>query len=118
MCTGSSRGITNFFTKPAKRGGGGNPSGGSERPGGGGGGDEGASPGGASTGGSSGGGKLGGNPPTEFDGDRSKADKFMHQFSLHYLANIDAEQMANPMKRMALFLDFIKGSIVKDWVKG
>ena len=118
MCTGSSGGITNFFTKPAKHGGGGNPPGGSERPGGGGGRGGGAPPGGASTGGSGGGGKLGGNPPTEFDGNRLKADKFMHQFSLHCLANIDVEQMVNPMKRMALFLNFIKGPNIKDWVKG
>src|ERR1700761_8171873 len=41
----------------------------------------------------------------------------MHQFSLYRLANIDADQMANPMKRAALFLGFIKGPNVKDWVK-
>ena len=109
MCTGSSGGITNFFAKPAKRREEGNPSGGSEPPGGEGGRDEGTLPAGAGAGGSSGGGKLGGNPPTEFDGDRLKADKFMHLFSLHCLANIDAEQMANLMKRMAPFLGFIKG---------
>ena len=33
------------------------------------------------------------------------------------MTNIDAEQMVNPMKRTALFLGFIKGPNVKDWVK-
>ena len=120
--TGSSGGIANFFAKPAKCGGGGNPSGGSGPPGrrGGRGGTPrggGALPGGASAGGSGGGVKLGGNPPTEFDGNRSKVEEFMHQFSLYRLTNIDAKQMANPMKRMVLFLRFIKGPNVKHWVK-
>ena len=68
-------------------------------------------------GGGGGGGKLGGNPPSEFDGDRSKAITFMNEFNLYRLANIDAEQMTNPMKRTALLLGFIKGPNVKDWVR-
>ena len=60
---------------------------------------------------------MGGNPPSEFDGDRSKAMTFMNEFNLYRLANIDAEQMTNPMKRTALLLGFIKGPNVKDWVR-
>jgi hypothetical protein len=44
-------------------------------------------------------------------------DAFMNQFNLYRIANLDAEQMVNPMKRAALFLGFIKGPSVKDWVK-
>ena len=60
---------------------------------------------------------MGGNPPSEFDGDRSKSVTFMNEFNLYRLANIDAEQMTNPMKRAALLLGFIKGPNVKDWVR-
>jgi hypothetical protein len=63
------------------------------------------------------GGKLGGNPPTEFSGERSLADEFMNEFNLYRLTNVDAEQMVNPMKRATLLLGFIKGPNVKDWVK-
>lgn len=45
------------------------------------------------------------------------ADIFMHKFTLYCLINIDVEQMINPMKRVALFLGFIKDSNVGDWVK-
>jgi hypothetical protein len=62
-------------------------------------------------------GKLGGNPPDIFDGDRAMVDRFMNQFNLYCITNLDAEQMINPMKRTALFLGFIKGPNIKDWVK-
>jgi hypothetical protein len=44
-------------------------------------------------------------------------DSFMNQFNLYCITNIDAEQMQNPMKCAALFLGFIKGPNIKDWVK-
>jgi hypothetical protein len=62
-------------------------------------------------------GKLGGNLPDIFNGDRAMVDQFMNQFNLYHITNLDAEQMINPMKRMALFLGFIKGPNIKDWVK-
>jgi hypothetical protein len=73
--------------------------------------------GGAASGGRRGNGKLGGNPPEEFNGERSKANAFMNQFNLYRLSNYDAEQMVVPMKRATLLLGFIKGSLVDDWVK-
>jgi hypothetical protein len=73
--------------------------------------------GGAPGGGAPRGGKLGGNPPDVFDGDRAMVNMFMNQFNLYCITNIDAEQMNNPMKHAALFLGFIKGPNVKDWVK-
>ncbi|KAH9159813.1 hypothetical protein EDB89DRAFT_2082996 [Lactarius sanguifluus] len=92
-------------------GGGGFPSGGP--PGGGGPGIG----GGAAPGAGGANGKLGGNPPTDFNGTRALADQFMQEFNLYCLTNIDAEQMVSPMKRVALLLGFIKGPNVKDWVK-
>jgi hypothetical protein len=73
--------------------------------------------GGAASSGRRGNGKLGGNPPEEFNGERSKANAFMNQFNLYRLSNYDAEQMVVPMKRATLLLGFIKGSLVDDWVK-
>jgi hypothetical protein len=72
---------------------------------------------GAGGGGGGGGAKLGGNPPPEFNGDRSYANTFMNKFNLYRLANMEAEQMAIPMKRAALLLGFIKGPNVDDWVR-
>jgi hypothetical protein len=71
----------------------------------------------ARAGGGGGGAKLGGNPPPEFDGDRSYANTFMNKFNLYRLANMEAEQMEQPMKRAALLLGFIKGPNINDWVQ-
>src|SRR6266702_618128 len=68
-------------------------------------------------GGGGGNGKLGGNPPSDFDGNRALVDTFINEFNLYCLSNIDAEQMMNLMKRAALMLGFIKGPNVKDWTK-
>ena len=85
--------------------------------GGGGGGGEGGGGGAAVGGGGPGNGKLGGNPPKEFDGNRALAETFINDFDLYRLTNIDADQMTNPMKRATLFLSYIKGPMVRDWVK-
>ena len=61
--------------------------------------------------------KLGGNPPPEFNGDRSQASTFMNQFNLYRLANMEAAQMRVLMKHAALLLGFIKGPNVDAWVK-
>ena len=94
--------------------------GGSGPPGGGGGSDGGgggAGGGGAANQGGGGGGKLGGNPPSEFNGDQALVDTFINEFNLYHLTNVDTVQMVLPMKRADLFLGFIKGPNVKDWVK-
>jgi hypothetical protein len=126
-----SRLAQNFFSRRPGSGppggSGGGPSGGGAPPpvppGGGGGGGRGGGGGGGGAGlppavpPGAPGGKLGGNPPTEFNGDRSLADEFMNAFNLYRLTNIDTEQMLNPMKRATLLLGFIKGPNIKDWVK-
>ena len=72
-------------------------------------------PGGA--GGGRGNGKLGGNPPSDFNGTHTLADAFINEFNLYHLSNIDTEQMVNPMKHVVLMLGFIKGPNIKDWTK-
>jgi hypothetical protein len=67
--------------------------------------------------GGGGGAKLGGNPPPEFNGDHSYANTFMNKFNLYRLANMEAEQKDQPMKRAALLLGIIKGPNVDDWVQ-
>ena len=62
-------------------------------------------------------GKLGGNLPEIFNGDWSKADEFMNDFNLYRMTNLNADQIAIPMKRTALFLTYIKGPNVSDWVR-
>ena len=116
--------VHNFFVKPSGPGGppsgsGGPPGGSGGPPGGSGGPPGGGGPGGVlgQPGGGTGSGKLGGNPPVIFDGDRSKADEFMNDFNLYRMTNIDTDQMTNPMKRAALFLTYIKGPNVNDWVR-
>ena len=90
---------------------------GGSAPGGGGGPPRGGPPGGGGPAGGGGGDKLGGNPPPEFDGDRSYANHFMNKFNLYCLANMEAVQMRVPMKRAALLLSFIKGPNIDDWVQ-
>jgi hypothetical protein len=41
----------------------------------------------------------------------------MNKFNLYQLANMDVEQMTQPLKRAALLLGFIKGPNVDDWVQ-
>ena len=108
--------------KPPSGGGGSSGPPGGGLPGGGfpGGGAPGGVPGAAPAPGAPGGGgdaKLGGNPPPEFNGDRSQVSTFMNQFNLYRLANMEAAQMRIPMKRAALLLGFIKGPNVDAWVK-
>jgi hypothetical protein len=110
-----------FGSKPGGSGSGGNPPGGGGGPPGpfgppGGGVPRGGAPLGPARG-AGGGMKLGGNPPPEFDGNCSYAITFMNKFNLYRLANMEAEQMEQPMKRAALLLGFIKGPNIDDWVQ-
>jgi hypothetical protein len=108
-------------------GGGGNPGGGGSNPGGGGG-----NPGG-------GGGNPGGNPgapnppaappmppanqdarlmgsaPTEFDGDRAKADQFINELRHYFRVNATVPGLQSWICRVAIALTFIKGPTVDKW---
>ena len=57
-----------------------------------------------------------GHPPEVFDGDRAKAKKFMKEFTLWKLCNLNNKALSLPFLRVALCLSYIKGQNVDDWV--
>ena len=59
---------------------------------------------------------LKGHPPEVFDGNRTKARKFMKEFTLWKLCNLQNEALSVPFSRVALCLSYIKGPNVDDWV--
>jgi hypothetical protein len=65
-----------------------------------------------------GGGKLVGNTPLIFKGERSRAEEFITQWQLYEGVNITNELMRNAYQRAMLFLTYIQGPIVNEWVKG
>ena len=98
--------------------------------GGGGGGPPGGS-GGGPPGGGRGGPPGGGNPnqpaqgdgkpmgtlPTIFEGDCSKAESFLREFSTYLLSNYDVPALASFIKRIAIALTCIKGPEVNRWMQ-
>ena len=90
-------------------GGGGMPGGGGGAPGGGGGGNP-AQP-------TIGDGKPMGALPTIFEGDHSKAESFLREFSTYLLVNYDVPALASFIKRIAITLTCIKGPEVNQWTQ-
>jgi hypothetical protein len=62
--------------------------------------------------------KLVGNTPLIFKGERSKAKEFITQWQLYEGVNITNDLMRNAYQRAMLFLTYIQGPIVNEWVKG
>jgi hypothetical protein len=62
--------------------------------------------------------KLVGNTPLIFTGDRARAEEFITQWQLYEGVNITNELMRNTYQRAMLFLTYIQGPIVNEWVKG
>jgi hypothetical protein len=62
--------------------------------------------------------KLVGNTPLIFRGERSKAEEFIMQWQLYEGVNITNDLMRNAYQRAMLFLTYIQGPIVNEWVKG
>jgi hypothetical protein len=62
--------------------------------------------------------KLVGNTPLIFTGDRARAEEFMTQWQLYEGVNITNDLMRNAYQRAMLFLTYIQGPIVNEWVKG
>jgi hypothetical protein len=62
--------------------------------------------------------KLVGNTPIIFTGERSKAEEFITQWQLYEGVNITNDLMGNAYQRAMLFLTYIQGPIVNEWVKG
>ena len=54
-------------------------------------------------------------PPTVFNGDRTKSDQFLHDFSMYRALNYDHRIMQSPYLRILLALQYIKGPLVQDW---
>jgi hypothetical protein len=62
--------------------------------------------------------KLVGNTPLIFTGDRTKAEEFITQWQLYEGVNISNDLMRNAYQRAMLFLTYIQGPVVNEWVKG
>ena len=61
-------------------------------------------------------GALRGHPPEIFNGQQKNTQKFMKEFTLWKMCNLQNEAMTNPFQRIALALSYIKGPRVDDWV--
>jgi hypothetical protein len=62
--------------------------------------------------------KLVGNTPLIFTGDHSRAEEFITQWQLYKGVNITNDLIRNAYQRAMLFLTYIQGPIVNEWVKG
>jgi hypothetical protein len=62
--------------------------------------------------------KLVGNTPLIFKGERSRAEEFITQWQLYEGVNITNDLMRNAYQRAMLFLTYIQGPTVNEWVKG
>jgi hypothetical protein len=62
--------------------------------------------------------KLVGNTPLIFKGERNRAKEFITQWQLYEGVNITNDLMRNAYQRAMLFLTYIQGPIVNEWVKG
>ena len=60
--------------------------------------------------------KLSGKEPVIFDGDWSKAEAFILEWIIYLMLNEEMEVMSQAFSRTMLFLTFIKGSNVQEWV--
>jgi hypothetical protein len=76
----------------------------------------GGNPGGHGGGGNPGGGKLVGREPEVFDGTRSKTEGFLQEWNIYYGLNWGADVITTPFTRAMLFLSFIKGPNIQEWV--
>ena len=81
--------------------------------------------GGGSGGGNGGGGnpdeqnhgpKLSGKEPIIFNGDHSKAEAFILEWIIYLILNKEMEVMSQAFSRTMLFLTFIKGPNIQEWV--
>jgi hypothetical protein len=62
--------------------------------------------------------KLVGNPPLIFKGNRDQAEEFITQWQLYEGVNITNDLMRNAYQQAMLFLTYIQGPLVNEWVKG
>jgi hypothetical protein len=67
-------------------------------------------------GGNPGGSKLVGREPEVFDGTRSKTEGFLQEWNIYYGLNWGADVITTLFTRAMLFLSFIKGPNIQEWV--
>jgi hypothetical protein len=60
--------------------------------------------------------KLIGREPEIFDGDRAKVKNFLTEWNIYQVLNDQTQIMATPLERTMLFLMFIRGPKVGNWV--
>jgi hypothetical protein len=75
----------------------------------------GGNPGGHGGGGNPGG-KLVGREPEVFNGTQSKTEGFLQEWNIYYGLNWGADVITTPFTRAMLFLSFIKGPNIQQWV--
>src|SRR6266404_3144585 len=90
--------------------------GGSGSGGGGGGGSGGGGGGGRHGGGLARAGKLSGNPPQIFNGDHTTSIRFLMEWELYYKINKNVDIMNQPYTRCMLFLTYMQGDDIQNWV--
>jgi hypothetical protein len=61
--------------------------------------------------------KLVGNPPHVFTGDRTKSEEFITQWEMYEGVNISNNLMHIAYQRSLLFMTYIQGPLVNEWVK-
>jgi hypothetical protein len=59
--------------------------------------------------------RLMGSAPTEFDGDRAKADQFINELRHYFRVNATVPGLQSWIHRVAIALTFIKGPTVDEW---
>ncbi|KAH9011279.1 hypothetical protein EDB85DRAFT_2160181 [Lactarius pseudohatsudake] len=57
-----------------------------------------------------------GQPPEVFTGDRTKTEEFLTQWELYWGVNNNNTVMSNPYQRAMIFLTYIRGSRVNEWL--
>jgi hypothetical protein len=59
--------------------------------------------------------RLMGSAPTEFDGDRAKADQFINELRHYFRVNTTVPGLQSWIRHVAIALTFIKGPTVDEW---
>jgi hypothetical protein len=61
--------------------------------------------------------KLVSNPPHKFTGDRTKSEEFIMQWEMYEGVNISNNLMCNTYQQSLLFMTYIQGPFVNEWIK-
>ena len=62
--------------------------------------------------------RLCGNPPETFDGDRTKAERFLSQLRRFYLANLGVPEFQSWIRKVVIATTYIQGPLVDGWIEG